>query len=284
LWMTSDQIEERQIRSAYLTPGLYRKLPIEMASSFYLEPSGKQVLELAFAIPERSLVFLPREDRTLARLEVGATFRTGRDNIVDQFSRSVEVRLQANETSRTGNLLFMTRREMPPGDYDAVAVIRDLATDEVGAIRRQIKVPPLIGEHLAMSSLVLNSPDLQIRRVNIESGICENPQIAVPAVPPVFERGSDLVGSCLLYHPKREAKSGEARVEVTASIRRGAETVRRLPAYLHVVPAGMSTDGLPLQLPISLSDLDPGVYTFEIQVLDENAQRAVVQSVDFMLR
>ena len=285
VWMTSDQIQERKIRSAYVTPALYRELPVEMKSGFYLEPSGGQVLEVALAVPGEALVFVPQEDHVVARLEVGMTFRSARDTIADRFGKSVEVRLPPGASSRRGDLHFVVRREIPPGDYDAVAVLRDLATDAVGAARRQIKVPSLATDHLAMSSLVLRDPDSGIRRVNIESPVCPNPRVAVPTVRPIFDRSTNLLGSCLLYHPKKVEESGDARVEVTAVIRRGDATVRRFPTTSYRFSGEEErTQGLPLQLPVPVRDLDPGVYTFELQVLDLGAGHTIIQSEAFVLR
>jgi len=41
---------------------------------------------------------------------------------------------------------------------------------------------------------------------------------------------------------------------------------------------------MPLRIPISLADLEPGIYFLQIQVLDDVGKQGVTQSVEFMVQ
>ena len=135
-----------------------------------------------------------------------------------------------------------------------------------------------------MSSLTLSSPELGLRRVDLDPESSRDSQIVIPAVRRAFSRDAEVVGSCLVYHPRPQGKSGEARVTVSGSIRRGKNTVRKLPTSRHILMAIASMGAIPLQFFIPLADFDPGVYTLEVRAQDENAGRGIVQDVDFLVR
>ena len=284
LWQTGQEVQERRIRAAYLKPERFHELPLAIEPQFYLSADGQQVVELALAIPNQSLLFSPEGNRLAARLDVGLTFRTGEDVVVDQYSRGVEVFQSPEGVTEGEDLTLLTRRQIPPGDYEVVAVVTDSGTGQLGAVSRRIKVPSLAGDRIAMSSLILYDPELTLRRADLDAGVGGNPRLAVPTVRRIFRQGASLVGSCLVYHPQRDAESGEARVRVKGAIRRGSDTLRELPTSLHILTSKTRSEAFPLEIPVSLADLDPGVYTLEVQALDENASRGVIQHVDFMVR
>jgi hypothetical protein len=161
--------------------------------------------------------------------------------------------------------------------------VRDLGTGNIGALRSTIKVPAITPGRIGMSSLLLQSETQQGRRVDIDPSTEEDPALVVPAVTRVFSPGARVIGTCFVYHPVREKSTGEARVRVKGSIQKEGVTVRELANSLHTLPAEKS-DVIPLEFLLPLSDLSHGVYTLNVQALDEVDGRGVVQRVEFMLR
>ncbi|HEX9507712.1 MAG TPA: VWA domain-containing protein, partial [Myxococcales bacterium] len=202
LWMTDEENEERKIQSAYVAPELFHELPLAMEARSYLAADGHPAVQLAFAVPDQSLLFLPQQDRLSAQLDVGLTLRSDTGTIVDRFSQGIEVRLPLDSLAAHADLTLLAKRNVPPGEYDAVAVIRDQRSGEVGALRSRVKVPPLVGDRIAMSSLTLSSPELRLRRVDLDPETSRDPQIVIPAVRRAFSRDAEVVGSCLVYHPR----------------------------------------------------------------------------------
>jgi VWFA-related protein len=284
LWLTDEQNQERTVLAAHLSPELFHDFSIGLEARSYLEEGKKAYLEIAIAVPDASLLFLPREGRYTARLEAGVILRRGRNLIVDQFSREVEATLTEKGFSERGYLTLVSRREVPPGEFEAVTVVRDLGTGNIGALRSTIKVPAFSSDRIAVSSLILESPLLKARRVDIDPATESDPSLVVPVPLRVFTRDAQVSGSCVVYHPQREPATGKARVRVKGSIRRGGETVQPIADSLHTIEAATRADVIPLEFPLPLSSLTPGVYSLEIQALDEVGGRGVTQRVDFLVR
>jgi hypothetical protein len=286
LWLTDEGVQERRILAAHMNPELFDELPVAIEPEFYLMADSGQALDLALAIPDRSILFLPQGDRNVARLDVGVTLRSAL-GIMDRFSQRVEIRLPASgvqgpEAGQKGeDFTLLVQRRIPSGDYEVVAVVSDVESGQVGAVQGRIKVPSLATDRIAASSLILSSPDQRIRRVVLDSGIVRDPRLTVPAVRRIFSQDTQMVGSLFVYHPQREEESGKARVRVKGVIRRGNDVVQEIPSTLYVFTAKTPDDGIPLKFPVSLEGLEPGPYNLEIQVLDENASRGISQRRDF---
>jgi len=284
IWLTAEQIQERQLFAAFLSPELYHDFPVALEALTYLGDSGKQAVEFAFEVPDQMLLFLPKEGYYTARLEAGLVLRSGASQVACEFSRSVDVRLDPREMAAHNQLTLLARREVPPGDYEAVAVVRDLGTGNIGALRTRVRLPSLARDRIAMSSLLLESPGAEGSRVDLDPAASGEPDLAATVVRRVFPRGAQVKASCLIYHPQRREGTGEIVIQVGGRIRKGGEFVREFPPAVHIFTADQGAEAIPLRIPISLEGLDPGIYSLQIQVLDEVGKQGVAQSVDFMVQ
>jgi len=285
IFLTEEQVGEREILSAYVAPELFHDIPVALDIRSYLTADEKPAVEIALAVPDESLLLQPMEGRFVARLEAGVTLQSGKDLIVDRFSRSTEARLPPVELASEAEVTLLAHRTIPPGEYDAVAVVRDLGTGNIGAIRSHIKVPQLPSDRIAMSSLVLGSKEEAAGTwVNLDEAPNPDGQLIVPTVRRIFLRSAEPVGSCLVYHPQRDVTTGEARVKVVGSIWKGGASVREFPGTLRVLTADQKNNAIPVEFPLALADLAPGLYTLRVEAFDEVGGRGIMQTLDFLVR
>jgi VWFA-related protein len=184
-----------------------------------------------------------------------------------------------------GDLTLLMRRSIPAGEYEATTVVRDLESGEVGALRTTLKVPALAPDHLAMSSLILSSLAVSAKPIEVdppEKG--EEILLATPSVRRIFARDERVAASSLVYHPRRDPATGEARVTAIAQIQRGQQVIRHLTPARHTLETHGATTTLTLTLPVDLSGLEPGVYRLEVEAWDEVDRHGVLQNVDFQVR
>lgn len=284
LWMTEAQRRERETISAYAAPELFRAIPVSLLVRTYLEDDGKPMVEVAIAVSESSLLLLPREGRRTAHLEAGGLLRSTDGKVEKRFSRSVKARLPGKADTGAGDLTLLVRHPVPPGEYEAVVVVRDLDSGEVGAARMPVKVPALSPEHLAMSSLVLSLPGSASGRIDLDKPGSGERLLEVPAVTPVFTADETVSASSVLYHPRRDPASGEASVILLAAIHGSDAGDRPLLSLRHRIPAKDTRDSFPIEFPLELKGLEPGRYELHLQAWDEVDRRGVLQRVEFLVR
>ncbi len=284
LYLTESQQRERQLLAAYMAPEMFHDFPVALETISYLAHGEKPALEFAITVPDQMLLFLNQQGAFTARLEAGVALRAGKSQIADSFSRSVEVRLTPQEMGAGTALSLVTRREVAPGDYDAVAVVRDLGTGNIGALEVPVKVPDLAPDRMAMSSVVLTSPGTEGRRVDLEPATSGDSDLVTPAPFRIFPRGAQLQASCLIYHPQRRKDTGEAEFQVRGEILKGGVTQKQFPPSEQVFTPQQEVGAIPLRIPISLAEIEPGIYTLQVQVADKVANHGIVQRVDFVVK
>ena len=284
LWMTETQRRERETLSAYAAPELFRAIPVSLLVRTYLENNGKPMVEVAIALSESSLLLLPREGRRAVHLEAGGVLRSTDGKVEQRFSRRVEARLPKKTDHEAGGITLLARRPVPPGEYEAVAVVRDLASGEVGAARMPVKVPALSLEHLAMSSLVFSLPTSAPSRIDLDRPGSEQRLLKVPAVTPVFSAGDTVNASCVLYHPRRDPVSHEASVILQAAIHGSKSGTRQQLSLRHRIPARDTRNSFPIEFPLELIGLESGRYELDLEAWDEVDHRGVLQKVEFLVR
>jgi VWFA-related protein len=285
VWMTSREQREKEMVSAYFAPELFRKIPLALEASSYLDDDETPRVEVVIALPRSSILFLPRGAGRVAKLEAGVVLRSAKGKEEEPIRREVEVRLPGGPSKDPeGDLTLLARRALPAGEYQATAVVRDLQSGEVGALRSVLKIPALAPDHLAMSSLILSSPASA-------KPIAMDPSDEVPNIPPaprsvrrIFAGDEQVAASSVVYHPRRDVVTGQARVTAFAQIRRGPQVVRHLSPARHTLDSGGPAAAVTLTLPVDLSGLEPGVYRLEVEAWDEVDRRGVLQGVDFQVR
>lgn len=284
LWMTEAQRRERETISAYAAPEMFRAIPVSLLVRAYLEDDGKPMVEVAIALSESSLLLLPREGRRTAHLEAGGLLRSTDGKVEKRFSRNVKARLPRKEDTGTRDLTLLARQSVPPGEYEAVVVVRDLDSGEVGAAQMPVKVPALSPGHLAMSSLVLSRPGSASGRIDLDRPGSGERLLEVPAVTPVFTADETVSASSVLYHPRRDPASHEASIILLAAIHGPGAADRTLLSMRHRIPARDTRDSFPIDFPLDLTGLEPGLYELRLQAWDEVDNRGVLQKVEFLLR
>jgi len=284
LWMTETQRRERETLSAYAAPELFRSIPVSLLVRTYLEDNGKPMVEVVIALSKSSLLLLPREGRRAAHLEAGGVLRSTDGKVEQRFSRSVEARLPKKTDREAGGITLLARRPVPPGEYEAVAVVRDLNSGEVGATRMPVKVSALSLEHLAMSSLVLSRPGSASSRIDLDPPGSGERLLEVPEVTPVFTAGETVNASSVIYHPRRDPASHEASVILLAEIHGPKSGTRRQLSLRHRILAQDTRDAFPIEFPLGLTGLESGRYELDLEAWDKVDRRGVLQKVEFLLQ
>ncbi len=284
VWTTDDQRREEETISAYFAPELFQKIPLALEAYSYLAENGKSGVDLAIAVPRDSVLFLPREGHRSARLEAGVVLKSADGKVEKPVRRTVELRFPGRPTGNPGDLTMVLHRSLPAGEYQATAVVRDLESGDVGALRVPVEIPPLGSDHLAMSSLILRSRASPRRWADLNPPVAGAPDFGPPAVRRIFTVDDQVAAFSLVYHPRRDPATGEVRVSASARVRRGKEVIRHLtPAVQRLKSTGAPVT-LTMKFPLDFSDLEPGTYNLEVEAWDAVEGRGIVQHMEFLIR
>ncbi len=138
-----EQARERAIQAAYVLPEFHADMGIDLSAVAGPAGASGRVTDLVLHIPPNRTLFLPRDGRATARLEVGvvALDDSGRETL--RVARQVEIALGPDAgSSGVLGLNFFCRVRLPSSAQSVTAVVDDLAAGQVGAARLPLPAAP----------------------------------------------------------------------------------------------------------------------------------------------
>ncbi len=189
------------------------------------------------------------------------------------FSQTVTATLSDKDYKRalTSGLSYTAHAELPAGNYQLRAVVRDSESGKVGSVTQYIEVPDLTKKRLTSSSIFLYS-------VATQPGSKPNPLDAQRQLP----RADDLRYAAVIYNPK--LSDGKTQLRAQTIISRDGKIVYQEPEA--PVTTAVLNDQVIKVGQLGLQKASPGHYILTLVITDPLASkesRTIIRSVDFML-
>jgi len=262
-----EETRERSIQSAHLLPELYPNFGLDLSVVTGPVDKAGRVADLVLHVPSDRILFLPGEGGATAHLDVGLVALDSSHRELLRLSRNLAIRLSGPAGVHPGLDLFH-RTHLPAAADTITAVVTDLATGAVGALRiggplRFDDDPGILG--LSIYSLVERS-----LWVEMPTGADSDPTEATvrddqlgPALKSSFAVGEPLACGFKLKEPR---DAGDALIKV--SIRHGETVVKTV----EIGPeSGFARGMVKAKLPVE--ELPAGDYFLLVQGM--RAGRAV---------
>jgi hypothetical protein len=202
----------------------------------------------------------------------------------------VKLAVDSSQQVRNRNIQYSTGFALAPGKYNVKFVVRENIDGKMGSFETDIAVPDLTKLPLKMSSVVLASQRLPSAKKS-ESPLVRDGLQWVPNVSHVFRQDQHLYFLYDVYDPKGSgvenpviAKSkkmadaqinapaaGAGNVRVLSSIEflNGTTKVFETPLVESKAINDPKTNAVAFQLDVPLSELKPGLYVCQVNVIDD---------------
>ena len=188
------------------------------------------------------------------------------------FSETVNANLTAPDYKRalTSGLSYSAHTELPTGNFQLRAVVREKSTGRIGSTSRYVEVPDLTKKQLTMSSLFLFAIDPS------QSG--NTATIPLTALRQLT-RKQELRYAAIIYNPK--LNNGQAQLRTQLLITQGSKVIFQEPEQplnstvkdIQVLKVGQ----------LGLARVLPGKYVVTLVVTDtlDKKERRIARSLDF---
>lgn len=258
----------------------------------YLKTSVRATLSTLFTAENEkvvlnSLVFidgrdLKAEQKTEGTYEGGADIMAVIVNPKGEFSghvaRSFRFKFDKQGWERaqqTGFVYRLPHDAEKPGPYQVRLAVRDAVSGATAAASTFLTVPDITKGGLTASSLVLSAP---------VSDASPHP-LSSPAARG-FAKGREIEWGVEIYNAKTENTKDGGRPQLQSAIRiyRDGEKAREIPFTPWVARTIEGREGVAIRGLLSTGSLEPGEYTLQVLVRDQNAKGAQVSSfTDFRI-
>ncbi|MGB6974834.1 MAG: VWA domain-containing protein [Terracidiphilus sp.] len=271
----------REDREQQLQDELASDLPatdmaVYLDAMYFRLEDNRYYVPVSILVPGSQIPFVKGGDKDKATLDITGEVVDAAKRQIGQARQTVKLNLDAALNARQKNIEYTTSFRLPPGKYQLKFVVRENETGRMGSFEADIVLPEMKKMPLKMSSIVLAS---QRRPSKQENPLVQDGQEYVPNISHVFRQDQHMY---LLYEvydpahaklPELHAKSAKAGVDVLSSLElmRGRVKVyeTRLVRARTINVEGR--DAVAMELDVPLSELKPGQYICQLNVIDDAA-------------
>jgi hypothetical protein len=259
-----------------------------METLYFRTDDTHYYVPVSIVVPGSQIPFVKGGDKDKATLDIIGEVKDPAGHVIGQARETVKLSIDQAQQVRQKNVQYSTGFALPIGKFHLKFVVRENLTGRMGSFETDINVPDQRKIPLKMSSVVLASQRIPAAK-HADSPLVHDGEQLVPNLPHVFRQDQHLYFLYEVYapshatapaadaapssghDPKPAAKGPNAPVRVLTSIEflNGSTKAFETPlveANTLNIPA---RDAVAFQFDVPLTGLKPGLYTCQINVIDD---------------
>jgi VWFA-related protein len=287
---------ERQLRDELMSELPSTDLPVYLATAYFRVSDNRFYVPLSLIVPGSEIPFSRNRDQDKATLDILALVTDEKKFPFGEIRETVKLAVNASNEVQRKNVQYDTGLTLPPGKYHLKVVVRENEAGRMGSFETDFTIPDLKSTPLKMSSIVLASQLQAAPKRDAANPLVQNGQEIVPSVTRVFSANQHLYLYYEVYDPAKESvaegtpaatdKNAKLGVRVMSNVAFFQGDVKSYETPLVKVQQ-LTVPGRKaavFQLDVPLSELKPGFYTCQVNVIDDAAGRFVFPRLAMLVR
>ena len=277
---TSRSDRETQLQEQLFSPVSSTDLPVMVTGGFFRLAADRYYVPISVAVPGRALpvksgtaeisldvlgIVLDEQGRPLARMRETLKFAAG-----------------TGASLAAKQVLYHAGVTLPPGRFGVKVVVRENTTGTIGSFEAPITVPELKQSPLKVSSVVLSTQLQPAGRGRSASPLVRDGVGLVPSVTHVVSKDQTLYFYYEVYEPAEV--DGGPLLKTSLAFYRGKVKVFETPAVTRAAIDAPDRKAALFQFEIPPNSLTAGLYTCQINIIDEAAAKFAFPRVAFYVR
>jgi VWFA-related protein len=260
---------ERQLQDQLLTDLSATDFPVWVRSGFFRTGENRFYVPLSVAVPGSALPLAKSGSGSEqhATLDVVGIVRDEAKRAVARLRDTLSV---SGADVGKKSVQYRTGFTLPPGTYRLKVVVRENEGGAFGSFETELAVPDLRKSPVKLSSVVFGSQLAPAVKSEPPSPLARDGEELVPSVTHVVSSAQPLYFYYEVYDPAK-APGGDVKVLTSISFFRGGARRYETPLVevTHTNPGGRNAAVLELAVPAA--SLKPGLYTCQVNVIDDVA-------------
>jgi len=261
---------------------------VYLQALYFRLDDNRYSVPISILVPGSQIPFVKGGDRDKATLDVIGEVKDAAGRRIGDARDTVKLAIDQSQQVRQKNIQYSTSFTLPIGKYHLKFVVRENETGRMGSFETDITVPDLRKAPVKLSSVVLASQRIPAGK-RADSPLIHDGQEIVPNLPHVFRQDQHLYFLYEVYGPAhastdanqksdapdnkstKNAKGGSSPVRVFTSIEflSGGMKVYETPLVQATQLNVPARDAIAFQFDIPLAQLKPGIYTCQVNVIDD---------------
>lgn len=295
---------ERQLQEELASQLPSTDLPVYLSAGYFRISSGKFFVPISLVVPGSEIPFVTKSNEDKATLDILGAVEDTNKRPMDEMRDTVKLAINTSTEVRRKNVEYNNGFFLPPGKYHLKFVVRENETGRMGSFETDLIVPDLKDQPLKMSSVVLSSQIKPAGRHKMANDpLFRDGSEIVPSVTHVFSNGQKLYFYYEVYQPgqeragakeagKKEADRKEATTNAPGDVRlltnvaffRGRTKAFETPIVQTTQLNDPGRKAAIFQLEVPLTQLKPGFYTCQVNVIDDAAGKFLFPRLALLVR
>ena len=276
---------ERQLQEQLQSDLPSTDFPVYLSAGYFRFSDNRYFVPVSVVVPGSQIPFIRENQQDRATLDLIGLVRDEAKRPFGSIRDTVKLSVNTSQEVQRKNVQYDGGFLLPPGKYVLKYVVRENQTGRTGSFESDIVVPDLKSAPVKMSSVIVSNQKQPARQKN-NPLVREGTQI-VPNVTHVFSSNQHLYFYYEVYDPATPAESSEkfsARILTNVAFYR-----RDVKAYeTSLVEADQinvpERKAAGFELDVPLSNLKPGFYTCQINVIDDAAGKFAFPRLALLIR
>ncbi len=279
--------KEDQLQQALILGDPITDLTIAAEVNYFRLARDRYFVPFSVKIPGSEIALAKTKGATKTDLDFIGQLRDKKDQIAGVVRDGITIPLAASTVSELNSrpIAYDTGFTVPPGTYKLKFITRENETGKMGTYDTTIVIPDLAGDEpgkVKTSSIVLSSQRQNTKtalakadptsKAGDSNPLVEDGQQLVPSITRVFRKDQNLFVYLEVYDPVLGADQ-KPSVAATLTFFRGKNKMfESQPVRMDTfIPQRGQT--LPVKFQVPLAQLPTGVYTCQINLIDENGHK-----------
>jgi len=284
---------ERQLEEELNSDLPATDLPLYLAAGYFRIGDNKFFVPISLAVPGSQIPFTSTSNQDKATLDVIGMALDSTKRQVGDMRDTVKLAVNTSAEVRRKNVQYNNGFILVAGKYHLKFVVRENQSGRMGSFETDIEIPDLKTQPLKMSSVVLANQIQPSKNTRNNNPLIRDGSEIIPSVTHVFSTGQHLYLYYEVYDPGHEGQSNgkskggnDSSIRLLTNIAFFQGKVKAYESPLQEVKELNARDrgAAVFQLDVPLTQLKPGFYTCQVNVVDDAAGRFAFPRLALLLR
>ena len=287
---------ERQLQEELAAELPSTDLPVYLGTGYFRVSEDKFYVPVSLIVPGSEIPFSRNRDQDKATLDILGLITNERKFPAGEIRDTVKLAVNASNEVQRKNVQYDTGLMLPSGKYHLKVVVRENEDGRTGSFETDFTIPDLKSAPLKMSSVLMASQLQTAPKKDNNNPLIRNGEVVVPSVTRVFSANQHLYLYYEVYDPQKDTAASGAGTSNDKSAKPGVRVMSNVAFFQGDTKAyetpivGVHELTVPgrkaavFQLDVPLSQLKPGFYTCQINVIDDAAGRFVFPRLAMLVR
>ena len=257
-------------------------LPVYASSAYFRLKGNRYFVPVWLVVPGAQVPFTAARDKERATLDIFGVLSDEQRRPVGRIRDTVNLSVAASEGVRQKNVQYQSDFDLPPGSYRLKIVVRENQGGTMGSFETMVNVPNLDRDPVKVSSVVLGTQFRAGARRNDRNPLVSGGQELLANIAHVAAQSQHLYFYYELYDPataqappapggQAPGRPGEPSVRVLSNVVffHGRTRVYETPLVEVQALTAPDRKAAAFQLDVPVSDLKPGLYTCQVNIVDD---------------